>query len=92
MWEIFILLVIFIVGLVWTGISVRKQAVSDWKTLEYLKTKANEVTTKEEIEAFHEEFREKASKIHNQYITPELNRIDGYLRGLYVKYKDVKSM
>ena len=23
------------------------------------------------------------AKIHNEYITPELNKIDGYLRGLY---------
>lgn len=43
--------------------------------------------TKEEIEAFHKEFIEKASKIHNKVINPRLQRIDGYLRGLYKQYK-----
>lgn len=60
-----------------------KQSKNDWDTLRDLKQKASNVSTKEEIEELYKEFAIKASKIHNEYITPELNRIDGYLRGLY---------
>lgn len=72
---------------IWLLIIKRKQVVKDWDTLEYLKKRADEVSTKEEIEEFHKEFVEKASKIHNQFINPELQKIDGYLRGLYKQFK-----
>ena len=62
----------------------------DWNTLEELKKKANQVSTKEEIEEFHKEFVEKANKIYNSEIKPELMKIDGYLRGLYKQYKNIK--
>ena len=44
--------------------------------------------TKEEIESFHKEFVEKATKINNPHIQPELHRINGYLQGLYKKFKN----
>lgn len=72
---------------VWAFRSVSKQVKEDWETLEYLEEKCKTVNTKEEIEAFHKEFIEKASKIHNKVINPRLQRIDGYLRGLYKQYK-----
>jgi hypothetical protein len=76
-------MIIFMGLLVWAIMGARKEVLKDWDTLEYLKTKANEVSTKEEIEEFHKEFVEKASKIHNQYINIELHKIDGYLKGQY---------
>lgn len=83
-----ILFVIVFLGLfVWATINLRKQVIKDWNTLEELKKKANEVSSKEEIEEFHKEFIEKASKIHNPQITPELMKIDGYLRGFYKQFK-----
>ena len=83
-----ILVPLGLIGLaIWLIIDQRKQVVKDWDTLEYLKKRANEVSTKEEIEEFHKEFIEKASKIHNQFINPELHKIDGYLRGLYKQFK-----
>lgn len=71
----------------WLVISARKQVLKDWDTLKELKKKANEVKTKEEIEEFHKEFVEKASKIHNRLITPELYKINGYLIGLYKQFE-----
>jgi hypothetical protein len=76
-------MILFMGLLVWVIMGARKEVLKDWDTLEYLKTKANEVSTKEEIEEFHKEFVEKASKIHNQYINIELHKIDGYLKGQY---------
>ena len=76
------LIIIFI----WSTISLRNQSKKDWETLKYLKQKTNSVSTKEEIEEFHKEFVEKASKINNTYIRPELDRIDAFLRGLYKQY------
>lgn len=67
--------------------NIIKTSKKDWDTFYYLKQKCNEVKTKEEIELFHKEFSEKASKIHNELITPGLSKIDGYLRGLYKQYK-----
>jgi hypothetical protein len=69
--------------LIWAVITQRKQVLKDWETLDYLKKRCNEVNTKEEIEEFHKEFLEKASEINNPSINPELQRIDGFLRGLY---------
>ncbi len=71
---------------VWSFVSLRNQSKRDWETLEYLKKKCNEVKTKEEMEEFHKEFTNKASKIYNQYIHAELQKIDGYLRGMYQQY------
>ena len=68
-------------------LSVRKQAVKDWETLNDLTKRAEKLSTKQEIEEFHKEFVDKASKITNEHITPQLNRIDGYVRGLYKQYK-----
>jgi hypothetical protein len=76
-------MIIFTGLFVWFILTARQQVSKDWNTLEYLKTRANEVSTKEEIEEFHKEFVEKASKIHNQYINIELHKIDGYLKGQY---------
>ena len=72
---------------VWMLISTRKQAIKDWETVTYLTKKAEALSTKEEIEEFHKEFVDKASKINNEHIRPQLNRIDGYVRGLYKQYK-----
>jgi hypothetical protein len=76
---------------IWSLYALKKQAKKDWATLEELKQKANLLNTKEEIEEFHKEFLEKASKVHNQYIRYELNRIDGYLRGLYKQFTDTQK-
>lgn len=83
---IFVILVMFL--FVWLIAYNMKQVAKDWETLDELKQKANTVNTKEEIEEFHTEFVEKARKIHNQYIQIELQRIDGYLRGLYKQFKN----
>lgn len=63
--------------------AARKQVIKDWNTLYDLEKRANEVTTLEEVTHLHKEFLEKASKIHNEFITPRLTRLDGYLRGMY---------
>lgn len=85
---IIIFVIIFLALFIWAIISLRKQVIKDWNTLEELKKKANQISTKEEIEEFHKEFLEKANKVsHNQYINIELQRIDGYLRGLYKQFK-----
>lgn len=76
-----------IILLGWALYNTMKQSKKDWETLDYLKDKATKVNTKEEIEDFHKEFREKASKIYNKFIALELNKIDGYLRGLYKQFK-----
>lgn len=72
---------------VWATVSLRKTAIKDWATLEELKEKCKKVKSKEDIEEFHKEFNEKASKIYNKHIYAELLQIDGYLRGLYQQYK-----
>ena len=84
-----VVFILFFLGLfVWAVINLRKRVIKDWKILEELKYKANKVSTKEEIEEFHKEFVEKANKVsHNKYINIELQRIDGYLRGLYKQFK-----
>jgi len=82
-----IILVIIICLSILLLVNKRKQVVKDWKSLEYLKKRTNEVSTKEEIEEFHKEFVEKSNKICNQFIKPELSKIDGYLRGLYKQFK-----
>ncbi len=85
---LFILFVlIFLSLLVWATLNSRKQVSKDWDTLKELKQKASSISTKEEIEIFHKEFVEKANKINNQYIHLELQRINGYLQGLYKQYK-----
>jgi hypothetical protein len=89
-----LLAILIIVGvlsfLFWVIYSGMQQSKKDWETLKYLKKKANEVSTKEEIEEFYTEFRQKSSKIYNKYICYELFAIDGYLRGLYKQYKNVE--
>lgn len=88
-----VLIIILFVSLlltsfVWATLYLRKQTIKDRNTLEELKKKANTVSTKEEIESFHKEFVEKATKINNPHIQPELHRINGYLQGLYKKFKN----
>lgn len=63
--------------------AARKQVIKDWNTLYDLEKRSNEVTTLQEVTDLHKEFVEKASKIHNEFITPRLTRLDGYLRGMY---------
>jgi len=75
-----------IIAFIWSVSSLAKQSKKDWETLEYLKKRANEVTGKEELEEFHKEFLDKASKIHNKFINPKLMEIDGYVRGMYKQY------
>ena len=77
--------------LVWAITSATKQAEKDWKTLKYLEDKAQQVSTKEEIEKFHKEFVEEATNIHNKFINPRLMKIDGYLRGLHKQFKNKES-
>lgn len=86
-----ILLPTFIACVIWGLFILNKQVKKDWATLEELKQKANNLNTKEEIEEFHKEFLEKASQIHNKYIHYELNRIDGYLKGLYKQYEQASK-
>lgn len=86
-----LILLSFLALFIWALYSLKKQAKKDWATLEELKQKANNLNTKEEIEDFHKEFLEKASQIHNKYIHYELNRIDGYLKGLYKQYEQASK-
>lgn len=68
--------------------SLEKQVNKDWKTLKYLEEKCKTVKdNKEDIEIFHKELLEKSKNIHNQFINLRLYFIDGYLRGLYHKYR-----
>ena len=84
---ILLALLAFLALFIQAVLSIRKDVIKDWGTLDYLKKRANEVSTKEEIEEFHIEFVEKANKIKNSLIRPHLDRIDGYLRGLYKQYE-----
>lgn len=86
----YILLAIIFVSLacilIWATLELSKEVKKDWATLEELKQKAYKLNTKEEIEEFYKEFVDKASKINNRHIHIELQRIDGYLNGLYKQY------
>ena len=84
---ILLFLLFFLSLLIWAIIELSKQTKKDWDTIEELKKKANQVSSKEEIEEFHKEFIEKASKIYTTYNSIELQRIDAYLRGLYKQFK-----
>ncbi len=79
--------VIFFAIVIWATLSAKRQAIKDWKTLEYLENKAKQVSTKEEIEEFYVEFAKKASKIYNRHIAMRLYKIEGYLKGLYKQYE-----
>lgn len=74
---------VFVGLLVWAIIADRKRVNQDWATLEDLEKRYTQLNTLEEVMEFHMEFTEKANKIHNQYIRPRLDHIDGYLRGQY---------
>ena len=82
-----IIFILFLLLFVWATFSLRKHVSKVCETLDYLKKTATEVSTNEEIEDFHKEFVGKASKIHNKFIYPELQKIDGYLRGLYKQFQ-----
>lgn len=84
---IVLVLFLFLALFVWSLMSLRKRAIKDWETLTYLTKRAETLSTKQEIEEFHKEFVDKASKINNEHIKPQLNRIDGYVRGLYKQFK-----
>jgi len=85
---ILILFISVILGLlIWSTFVLSKQSKKDWETLRDLEKRANELKTKEEIEEFRKEFKEKAAKINNQFITPRLYQIQGYLNGLYKIYE-----
>ena len=84
------LFLLFLVSLFYVVNTIKKyskQVERDWETLDDLEKRSKEVKTKEEIEELHKEFQEKSKKIHNQFITPRLFAIDGYLRGIYKQYK-----
>lgn len=85
---ILILFVSVILGLfIWSMLDLSKKSKKDWETLRDLEKRASELKTKEEIEEFHKEFKEKAVKISNEFITPRLYQIQGYLKGLYKIYE-----
>lgn len=76
-------LILIIGTTIWSTIRLAKQSTKDWETLKYLTQKAELIRTKEEIEEFWKEFVEKANKIDNYIIRPKLDKIEGYLKGLY---------
>lgn len=80
-------LISIVVLFVWISISMMIQSKKDWKTLKDLEERSHNLSTKEEIEAFSEEFIEKALQIDNPIIQSRLLKIGGYLRGLYKQYK-----
>lgn len=86
-----VILGIFIVILLLLGYYAIKQDLEqsnkDWETLHDLEKRVNEITTIEELNVFHKEFREKSKNIHNEYISSRLTFIDGYCRGLYKVFK-----
>lgn len=78
---------VIILALILTINSSVKQSKKDWNIYYDLEKRANLLNTKEEIEAFHKEFVEKAKKINNPIISAKLGAIDGYVKGLYKQYK-----
>lgn len=80
----------FISLFAWALSTTAKKAVADWKAIEDLERRCNVVTNKEEIDQLYEELRLMASKNTNKFTLPHLLRIDGYLRGLYNQFKELK--
>lgn len=80
---VFLIAILLVILLLYLTKLVQK----DLDTLNYLKKRSKEVSTKKEIEDFYEEFLEKASKINNNQIQTELMEIKGYLKGIYKQYK-----
>ena len=78
---------VFMFLFIWLMFASRKRAIKDWDTLHDLEKRANNLKTKEEIQEFHKEFIDKANKIYNSHIHLRLNRIDGYIRGLYKQFE-----
>lgn len=64
-----------------------RTVVKKWELLKNLKEKANSVESKEDISKLHEEMKLFARTTSNEYIHRELQRIDGFLRGLYKNAK-----
>ena len=85
---ILVLFISVILGLfIKSMLDLNEKSKKDWDTLYDLEKRANELKTKEEIVEFHKEFREKAVKINNEFISPRLYQIQGYLNGLYKIYE-----
>lgn len=80
----FVIVIIAVIGL---SISMWKQSQKDWDRYYDIEKRANQVKTKEEIELLHRELVEFGNKCNNSLINPKLQRIDGYLRGLYKQYQ-----
>ncbi len=85
---ILILIPLIIFGLlIWLVYISLKQSEKDWAICRDLEKRSLTVSTKEEIETLHNELVEEGNKINNQYIHAKLNRVEGYLRGLYKQYQ-----
>lgn len=88
------LLLLIPIGLIalfiWCTRSLINQSKKDWGTLYDLEKRVEVLKTKEEFLDFHKEFAFKANKIHNQYITPRLSAIDGYVKG-FLKQFEIKK-
>jgi hypothetical protein len=82
-----IIIAVIIGSVIWASKSMMKESENDWKMLEDFEKRSKTLKTKKEIEDFHYEFSEKANKIKNEFITPRLAALDGYLRGLYQQYR-----
>jgi hypothetical protein len=85
-WGIIIIAPIAFGAFIWATLGLMKEAQKEWNTLYVLEKRAKEVKTKEEIEILHKELLE--VKITNPHIRPRLAHMDGYLRGLYVQFKE----
>lgn len=65
-----IIIVLFVAFLVWAVNKDLNRVKKDWKTLDYFEDNYTKLKTREEIEVFYEEFKQKSSKINNQFINP----------------------
>lgn len=83
-----IILIIIGWGCVWATRRIMNQAENDWQVIADLEQKAKLVNTKEEIEELHKEMIEKSKPIYNKYVHARLQKLDGYLRGMYKQYQN----
>ena len=82
-----LIIAFLLIALIYYTSESMKQSKKDWETLYDLQKRAYNISTKEELEIFHKEFVEKANKIHNELIRPQLMHIAGFLKGLYKQFK-----
>lgn len=81
--HLYLLIPIALIGLfIWASVTLRRESIKDWATLEDLQDKLNEVETIEQLDAFEDEFCDKASKIFNKFIRPHLLEIKGTINGM----------